>query len=176
MQRRIIDALTGHYSADTVPPLTWFTREGLAMTDVSRQSYSRAAVTLQREGLIDRGLLYRFGNTSTNPHYKHARSVIHADDHAEWNQGPRLTLVVRSAATPELAAEWREFSDRAEMLLNSRSPMHRTYADWFYSHGVEGAAPHSDDEDFGVHELPVEGSLEVTRAAISARTRDRGML
>lgn len=177
VQRQIIDALTGHYSGEVVPPLAWFTRDGLAMSNVSRQAFSRAAVRLQSEGLIDRGLWYRFGNMSTNPHYKHARSVIHRDDRFEWNQGPRLTLVVRTAATPELIAEWEELSMRMDVLIKRESPMAMRYVRWFFSSELEGATPHHPPGEYSdIHELPAEGSLEAARAAISARRGDRGTI
>ncbi|UPL10695.1 hypothetical protein KV394_06070 [Microbacterium sufflavum] len=145
------------------------------MSDVNRQSYSRAAVKLHREGVIERGLWYRFGNPSTNPHYKHARSHIHRDDHAEWNQGARLTLVVRFAATPELRDDWRELSERMHALKVRQSPTFYQYSRWFFAYDVEGATPRDEGVDSDVHELPAEGSLEAARAAISARRGDRGL-
>ncbi len=111
--------------SQNVPPLTWFTKAGLALDEVSRPSFSRAAVRLQQDGFIERGLALLDA-----PWTGSARELRRPKE--------RVWLVVRLVADDEQKEELRQLRARLNQ-MPPRSAMHYRYSNWLNCWQTSGA-------------------------------------
>ena len=164
MQRHLLEALAEISSAESAPPLAWFGRRALGFREESqtRSSISRAAVGLQRAGLLERGLVAHRSAPSKNSYYRHARSPLHPDDANDlWLQGERMHSVLRLTPSDEGRIELQSALARwGDMPRNGR--LFQSYATWLFAPG-----PWIWPDDAGVILLPSSGSLSEYRLAVS---------